>query len=470
MKRIAEPGMRLARQVAGFCRELSLLERGDRVLAAVSGGPDSVALLDLLCLLGKDLDLAIGVAHLNHGLRGKESDQDQRFVRLLAQKLGLPFFTKKTDVARIARRERASLETAAREARKEFLEAVAHRHGFNRIATGHTLGDQAETVMMHLIRGGGSDGLCGIPVKNGRFIRPLLGIGRGQVMAHLKARGLGFRTDSSNTQADAFRNRVRLELMPLLRRYNPRIEEALARTAETLAGDREVLTVATEEAAAQSLGGGGQPLSIDLQIFKGYNKGLQRNIIRWCCARILGPGRAPDFRSTERALSLAESGRVGQSTPLVGGLWTWLGYGCLFIGRKASRQRAKAEDRKNLKVPGSVKWGGWVVCCSLSDRGSAQMVPSDKNSVLFDLGRLGRRKLYVGLSRPGLRMRPFGSGGTRKVQDIMVDAKIPWQQRQGWPVVYAGERPIWLAGIRRSDAAPLSPTTRRVLRLEIKKA
>jgi tRNA(Ile)-lysidine synthase len=470
LKKNGEPGMRLAREVAGFCQAHSLLERGDWVLAAVSGGPDSAVLLDLLCLFGKDLDLAIGVAHLNHGLRGGESDQDQQFVRLLARERGLPFFTKKTDIARKARRDRSSLETAAREARKEFLEATARRHGFGKIATGHTLGDQAETVLMHLIRGVGGDGLCGIPVKNGRFIRPLLETGREQVMAHLQARGLKFRTDSSNARADVFRNRVRLELMPLLRRYNPRIEEALARTAETLAGDRESLTVTADEAAARSVRAGEKALSIDLQAFKGYNKGLRRSILRLCCARLLGPGRTPDFRSSERALALAESGRVGQSTPLAGGLWAWLGYGCLHIGRKASRGQEKAEGRKALKVPGSVKWGGWVVVCSLLDRGPASPASSDKNAALFDFGGLGRRKLYVGPSRPGLRMRPFGSGGTRKVQDIMVDCKIPRQERPSWPVIYAGQQPIWLAGIRRSDAAPLTGKTRKVIRLEIKRA
>lgn len=461
--------MGLAREVAGFCRAHSLLERGDRVLAAVSGGPDSVALLDLLCLLRRNLHLAVAVAHLNHCLRGGESDADQRFVRLLARSRGLPFYTKRSDVYRRARGERSSVETAARNARKEFLEAVALRHGFGKIATGHTLSDQAETVLMHLVRGGGSDGLCGIPVRNGMFIRPLLGTGRKQVLAHLEARGLGFRTDSSNARADVFRNRVRLELVPLLRRYNPKIEEALARTAEALAGDREVLTQAVAEAAVRSITEGEQALSIDLQAFKRYNKGLQRSIIRWCCARLLGPGRTPDFRSVERALALAQTGRVGQGTPLSGGLWAWQDYGYLRLGGRAASRQAKAKDREPLKVPGSVPWGGWMVSCSVSVRPKVFNLPSDENAACFDFGGLKGKELFIGPSRPGLRIRPFGSGGTRKVQDIMVDYKIPRQERQSWPVIYAGEQPIWLAGIRRSDAAPITDRTSKVLRLEIRR-
>ncbi len=470
MKPAGEPGVRLARQVAGFCRSHSLLDRGDRVLVAVSGGPDSVALLDLLCLMGKDLDLGIGVAHLNHGLRGGESDQEERFVRRLARGRGLPFYTKRLDIFRQARRERLSLETAAREARMAFLAAVAQKNGFGKIATGHTLDDQAETVLMHLIRGGGGDGLCGIPVRNGRFIRPLLGTGRREVMDYLEARGLESKTDSSNARADVFRNRVRLELMPLLRSYNPRIEEALARTAEVLAGDREVLTEVAAEAASRSLREGKSSLSIDLQVFKSYNKGLRRIILRWCCARLLGPGKTPDFRSTERALSLAESGRVGQKTPLARGLWAWIGYGCLHIGQAIARPRAKARGRKPLKVPGSVKWGRWMIGCSLLEQCPASRSSFDKNVALFDLDGLGRRRLYIGPSSPGLRIRPFGTGGTRKVQDIMVDSKIPRQERPSWPVVYSGGQPIWLAGVRRSDVAPLTNKTRKVIRLEIKKA
>lgn len=437
------------------------------MLAAVSGGPDSMALLDLLCLLREDLDIEIGVAHLNHGLRGRESDDDQKFVRQAARRPGLSFYTQAVDVPRLARRRGLSLETAAREARRCFLQSVAVKHGFGKIATGHTLSDQAETVLMHLIRGVGSDGLGGIPAQNGKFIRPLLRMSRREVMEHLARRGVAYRTDSTNLKPDAFRNRVRLELLPLLAKYNPKIEESLARTAEALAGDRELLAQVSDEAAERCVKAAKSILSIDLDILKGYNKGLKRNIIRWCCQRLLGPGRTPDFESTERALRLAEAGRVGQRTSLVGDLWAQRGYGRLLITEGLAGGPDRVAPSKKISSRGTVSWEGWSINSSIVPGYRVKSRAASPSVAYFDLDRLCLPALRVAPTRPGLRMKLFGSGGTRKIQDILVDAKIPRRERGFWPVIYQGDQPIWLAGIRRSNAALVTGKTRRILRMEM---
>lgn len=438
------------------------------MLAAVSGGPDSVAMLHLLLGLRRKLGIELGVAHLNHGLRGGESDGDQRFVMELARKMGLAFHGARVNVRLLARRGGKSIETAAREARKDHLERTALRHGYHRIATGHTRSDQAETVLMHLIRGGGTKGLCGIPAKNGSFIRPLMGCGRGDIMSFLTRGRLPYRTDRTNSMTDAFRNRVRLELLPLMRKYNPRIEETLSRTAEALAGDHEALSQAAGEAAARCVTWGKSELSIDLQMLKGYNKGLQRNLIRWCCFRLLGPGRAPEFDATERALRLADTGRVGKRTPLGGGLWARREYLSLHLGRDVTLGEGPANGRLPLAIPGSVRWGKWAIRCSRLGSWKPGAKGAPPEIVYFDAAKLAGRKLEVGPVRPGLRMRLFGSGGTRKIQDVLVDDKVPRAERGQWPVVYAGDVPVWLAGIRRSDAAVVDRKTKKVLRMELK--
>lgn len=425
-----------------------------------------MALLDLLCLLRGELGIEVGVAHLNHGLRGRESDSDQRFVRQTSQKMGLQFHSNKVDIAGLARRRKMSTETAAREARKKFLERTARRHRYDKIATGHTRSDQAETILMHLIRGGGTDGLCGIPVKSGLFIRPLLGIGRGEVLEHLACRQLSYRTDSSNLKAETFRNKVRLELLPLLAKYNPKIEESLARTAEVLSGDREALSSVVAEAAAGCVTVGKSQLSIDLHQLKGYNKGLKRNLVRWCCQRLLGPGMTPDLETTDRALGLASTGRVGQHLPLVGGLWARRGYRHLDIGPEKPIKQAPSEGSKRLNLRGCIRWNGWRIEGSIVSGDEIKDMGSSPYVAYFDLGGLSAKELRVGPPRPGLRMRLFGTGGTKKIQDILTDAKVPMSERDSWPVISIAGQPVWVAGVRRSDKAPVTGKTERILRLE----
>ena len=458
---------KLQGSLAGFAEENGLFRPGHRVLAAVSGGPDSVAMLDLLCRLRKGLGIEIGAAHLNHCLRGAESDGDQRFVRSLARRMGVKCHTGRAAVSKLAKRGKLSIETAAREARRDFLERTARSFKYDRIATGHTMDDQAETVLMRLIRGCGPDGLAGIPVKNGRYVRPLLGTGRREVMAYLAARRLAYRTDSTNRQATAFRNKVRLELMPLLRRLNPRITGSLARTAEAFAGDREIVAQAVSEVAGRCVLPGKSEFAIELQPFKGYNKGLRRNIIRWCCAGLLGAGFAPDFASVDGVLALAETGRVGKRRRLPNGLWAWLGYQRLHIGKAPEDGIETGEKAVPLRVPGAARFGNWSIKSSLASGSKAEMAGAPSETVFFDHGRLDGRRLWVGGVRPGLRIRLFGSSVTRKVQDILVDAKVPRAERGSRPVVFAGDTPIWLAGIRRSDLAPVTTRTKKVLRLEL---
>jgi tRNA(Ile)-lysidine synthase len=268
---------------------------------------------------------------------------------------------------------------------------------------------------------------------------------------------------------DAFRNRIRLELLPLLHQYNPKIEESLARTAEALAGDREVLSQAVSEAADSCVMSGKSELSIDLQILKGYNKGLQRNLIRWCCIRLLGPGRPPDFKSVERALNLAFAGRVGQRAILSGGLWARRGYRHLHLGPQNTGPGAQSKAGKNLKIPGSTIWGNWTIKCSIILVKKDKVAGARPQVAYFDRDQLAGQKLWVSSLKPGLKMRLFGSGGTRKIQDMLVDAKVPREERGQRPVVYAGNEPVWLAGIRRSDAAPITDRTKEAIRLELVK-
>src|SRR5215470_6436408 len=231
----------------------------DSIVAAVSGGADSVAMLDALARFQRSEGRpgSIIVAHLNHQLRGEESDEDEAFVRDLAGRLNLPVFTERVAVAERAKAEKQNLEAVARRLRYEFLLKVAEARGANVVFTAHTLDDQAETILMRLIRGSGAEGLRGvhqvIALNDGvNLIRPMLGIMRAEVIGHCEYYKLAFRSDSSNFLADFTRNRVRLQLLPMLETFNPRVKESLARASESLARDEDYLRGAASECLAKA--------------------------------------------------------------------------------------------------------------------------------------------------------------------------------------------------------------------------
>ncbi|HTP66172.1 MAG TPA: tRNA lysidine(34) synthetase TilS, partial [Geobacteraceae bacterium] len=241
----------MKKKVAQFIAEHRLCREGDTVIVAVSGGADSVALLDVLASLA-ELRLRLVVAHLNHTLRGTEADDDETFVRQRAQVYGLPAETATVDVKELSRMGKLSLEEAGRAARYAFFKDVAFRHGAQSIALAHHADDQAETVLMRLLRGTGATGLCAIsPKSGGNLVRPLLAVTRREIEAYLIHHGLSYRHDSSNSDTDFLRNRIRLELIPYLETYNPAVRGRLVVTAEALARDEEVLKGITDAAFAR---------------------------------------------------------------------------------------------------------------------------------------------------------------------------------------------------------------------------
>ncbi len=452
-------------RVYRFIMDHGLIVSGDRVLAAVSGGPDSVAMLDILVGLQKRCDMGLAVAHLDHRLRGPESQADLDFVRKLARGYRLEFFSSRAAVAREAERAGVSLETGARLARRMFLERVAHRRKFTKIALGHNQNDQAETVLMRLLRGSGPEGLAGIQPINGPYIRPLLDLSREEILEYLSHRGLPYRNDRSNESLDFLRNRIRHKLLPVLAAYNPRIVPALCRLADCQRTDQELIKEAVEKAAAECLERTKSEITIDLEKFKSYNKGLKRNIIRWCCQRLSGTESLPDYTATERALALAQRSAQGRRAYLNGGLWARIDYGRLRLGRPARPKRASTVEAAALRIPGQTEFGRRRIKACYRYRWEKKA--AGPQTAWFDAAALAGQVLRVGGPRPGLRMRVFGSGGTRKIQDILVDAKVPRDLRGQWPIVYADDHPIWVAGLCRSDQALVTPHTRKIIQLEL---
>ena len=431
-----------------------LLSPRESVLVAVSGGPDSVALLATLLELNPG-GWRIGVGHVDHRLRGLESLRDRRFVERLAARLGCEFYVAEARVTR-----GANLEERAREARYGALFDLARRNRYRTIATAHTLDDQAETVLHRLARGAGSAGLAGIARKRvDGVVRPLLDVARKDVLRFLRRRGLGHRVDRTNASPRFTRNRIRRRVLPLLaRELNPAIHAALGRAADLIRDDDAVLETAARARLRRIRSAAG----LDCSHLRHLAPALQRRVVRLWIAAERGGLRAVGLEHVERVRTIACEGRDGARISLPGGLVTRVRGRLRWGGLPPVRRRRFVRE---LPREGSLSVEGWCFEVRRVERGA---VPARWRAV-FDLAQLDGRRLEVRSPRPGDRIRPLGLGGTKKLQDVFVDAKVPRAERSVWPLLTGRGRILWVPGLVRSEEALASERSERLLVVEARR-
>lgn len=448
-----------------------------RIVAAVSGGPDSMALLLLLERLRGQLDFALHVAHADHGLRGNEAREDARFVESAARDMGLPVTLGHLDVNALRDARRMSVEEAAREARYSFLVETAAGIGASAIALGHTADDQAETVLMHLLRGSGTAGLAGMPAVShlpaSRYgerialVRPLLDFTKADTRAYCELRGVTPREDSTNSSLEITRNRVRLELLPQLERFNPRFREALLRLSASSAHDLDFLEQAAREARQRlDVPGEQNGIAVSRAGFQALHPAVQRHLLRLVYRELAGATKELTHRHVEDMVSLS-SGRTGAWIALPGGLRFYVGYDALRLAPAGSpAAEAPLAGEHALSIPGETRVEEWCVLAELLPhaRGTAE---GGSRVAVLDADRAGSR-LCVRSRRPGDRITPLGMSGSRKVQDVMVDDKTPEAERDGVPLVVSEHGVLWVVGHRIAHWARVREDTERVLRLEFR--
>ena len=442
-----------------------LLKRGDRVLVAVSGGPDSVALLFGLFALKSELNLKLYVAHLNHKLRGTESDEDERFVRNLASRLKLEFFSKKVDVKKEAKRQKLRIEECAREVRYQYLEKIAQKIKADKIATGHQADDQAETLLMRLLRGAGGAGLSGIPPKRGKIIRPLIRTTRKEIESYLKANKITSRLDSSNYLPDFYRNKIRLKLLPEIKKeFNPKIVEVLNRTADIISLQQEFVET-TSEKILLSIGIIRQDkIIIDLKKFSGYDICLQREMIRLCIRKLKGDLNRLSFDSIDRSLELIRQKKSGKKIKLVGKIW-------LEVGEKeivCFIERKKKELDYLLTIPGEVdtRDGKVRIKSEIIQRQLRNLIPPNRIVAYLDMDKM-QKPFRLRNRRKGDRFTPLGMKGTKTLSDFFIDAKVPHRLREEVLILTSKGRIVWVVGYRISDEFKVTEKTRKVLKVEV---
>ncbi len=475
----------LERSVAASVRALRLFAPGDHLLVAVSGGPDSVTLLAVLVSLAPSWRLRLSALHVNYGLRGEESEEDERFVSRLCADLGVPLVCERIDLRRaeippkglsLQARRQASTQAHAREARYAALRRTAVALGAGKIALGHTADDQAETLLMWMLRGSGAAGLAGIrPLREGLYVRPLLGVSRAGVLAYLKARGLAFRTDSSNAKPLYLRNRVRHELLPLLKQFNPAVVEALTRQAAILRDEDLCLERWTFEWIGRHVRrGGGHTMTIPRTDLLALPIALQRRVVREVVKQVTGSDHGPTFGAAESVLEKVVRGRSGSSLTLRGARVTREYEAIIYSGRgvQASAGRTVESDQDGTievsHIPSTVVWPvtGQRIRFRVMAAGTTD-VPHGRHTAQFDAERFTHR-LALRSWKPGDVFYPQGMGGCRKkVQDYFCDSKLPRSRRTAVPLLMAPEGILWIAGYRTDHRFRVTPSTRRIVVVEL---
>jgi tRNA(Ile)-lysidine synthase len=445
-----------------------LLSRQETVVAAVSGGPDSVALLAALCRLAGELDLKIIAAHFNHGLRGKESDADENFCRTLAGEMGVTFVSGRMKTAKAEKG--ISPEDFYRRKRYIFLERVARRHAAQKIALGHTLNDQAETVLINLLRGAGREGLRGIlPMREGKYIRPLLEVSRREVEAFLKQNGLTFRRDSSNKNRRYLRNRIRLDLIPYLKRkYNPNIEKNLARMAEILQKEDDFIQAHVRRGLqSKHIRREKAKVVLSVDYLNLLPEAIRLRLLKKVLDDISG-GKGISFSHVTSLEDLARRNESGRRVVLPFGLEAERRYGDLMVRREKSGDELKPFAYE-LKIPGAVFVPERNLTVRIRKVTKAQMDGSSGQRAYFDGDRL-LGALVIRNRREGDWIEPLGSRGRKKIKKLFIDKKVPRDRRDQVLLLSDALSVIWIENVHLSERVKVTEETKNILELTVREA
>lgn len=460
----------LKEQVLKTIRSYQMITPDDKILVAVSGGTDSTSLLHLLASLRDELKITIEVAHLNHLIRGKDAEEDARYVTRLAKSLSLPVTIKSFDVPGLSKSQKLSLEDAGRKVRYEFFERTAEEISATKIALGHTADDNLETFLMRLLRGSGIRGLSGIPPVRGQIIRPLIKSWRRDLEEYCAKHKLIPRIDYTNYESRYLRNRIRLKLIPQLRVFNPNLKENLLNTIELLTIDnlyfKDRAEKVLKELTAEETEDG---LRLDLPKLLRLESGINSHVIRAAIERLKGDLADISYQHVEAILShLTDS--EGWQIHLPDNIYV-IGTKDTLTITGTKPQTEKEKFNYSLKVPGEIEIpeiGVKIKATCTEKMLDFKAETQNPFEAFLDLDKTGDT-LTIRSRQEGDKFSPFGLKGTKKLHDIFIDEKVPISKRDKIPLILAQSKIAWVVGFRIDDEFKVTEKTRQVLKLRAEK-
>ncbi|UCD80672.1 MAG: tRNA lysidine(34) synthetase TilS [Desulfobacterales bacterium] len=458
-----------------------MLKPKDSVVIGVSGGPDSVALLHILFLIAPRFSLKLGIAHLNHCLRNNDSDKDAQFVEDLAKKYDLPCYTNKKDVRKYQIENKLSLEEAARRVRYNFLDHVANTMQYNKIAVGHHSDDNAELILMNLFRGSGTQGLSGIPpVRDHKIIRPLIKLTRSEIIDFLNKNKLEYISDASNMDTKYFRNRVRHDLIPLLKTaFNPKIPETLNRLSSIIRSEEEWIEDLVHPFYEKCLRDvQGNYIVLSVSMLNRYHPDLQRRIIRMTIEKIKGDLRRIRFVNINSVIGLLKKRSAYGKVDLPDGVRIQRNQDALCVFQENNMLRDvsnKYSHSDKFTFEYQIEKFESVF---LKEIGAYIKFTEMRMEKVFDYRNTGQHigffdkdilsfPLVIRNFRPGDAFKPLGVGGTQKLKKFFIDKKVPRSERLKCPILLSRGRIIWVVGYRIDESVKVMPSTKNVLKVEL---
>jgi tRNA(Ile)-lysidine synthase len=454
--------MSVEKKVLEAVTDYDLLAGGESVLVALSGGPDSVALLRILHGLRKKYQLTLYAVYINHNIRKRAAREEERFCRKLCDKFKTELFIVFEDIPALAKSTRKSVEQAARDFRYQTFASLCDKHRLDRVAVGHHFDDRVETVLFRIIRGTGKTGLQGIPPRRGRIIRPLYNLDKQEILSYLKRKRLSYCVDQSNTGIDYDRNYIRNRLLPDIREnLNPAVDRAIFNLSEIAVEEEAFLDDYINRKAkgliSSTVGG---KIELDLEKYNRYDKWFRRRLLRHCLAGLSPSEQMPDKIVVDRLDDLCRKGEKGLSMP--GGIQA------VIAGNRAVIYRRAPVSYGVAAAPGKV-------CRLKTLRLDFRMSVHGRETIRLNRDKQSRTvqldfdkvvpPFEVRNVRSGDRFKPLGLIGTKSVGDYFTDRKVHSVYRDEIPVVCDSKGILWLVGYEISDRAKIDSSTRKVLKI-----
>jgi tRNA(Ile)-lysidine synthase len=458
------PVKHILSQVRKTISRYNMIRKGDRIIVAVSGGPDSICLLSILADLLHELDITLIAAHFEHGLRPLEDPYETALVKEYAGALNLPFETEKASGIDLGS---SSLEEKARNLRYNFFERMRTKHNATKIAMGHNLDDQAETVLMRLLRGSGMTGLSGIPpVRDNTIIRPLIDVHREDIIEYLEQKNLKYAVDSSNNNSRFTRNKIRLELIPRMTQYQPEIIEILGRLSDHLREENSLVETCAGEWITNNLKKNepGEYL-INIISLKALHHALIKRIIRNIVKRYNNSLFGIDADHVQEIFDLLSNPKPNITINLPGGLIIRKEYDSLFFSSMTSYMESFCYELSGTGETRINEIGRSIITEELMNsphillETRAEIAMVDRGLISFPL--------TLRNFRPGDRFIPLGMKGHRKIKDFFIDLKTPPFKRMQIPIIFNGDQIVWIAGYRISDPFKVTTDTKTILKITL---
>lgn len=465
----------MLKKIMSYIKDNKLINSGDRILVALSGGPDSICLLNILFELKKELNIEIGAAHINHLLRGEDAFKDEEYVIKICEEIGIPCFVTRVDINNYSKEHKLSSEMAGRQVRYDFFEEIIKKEGFNKIATAHNANDQAETILFRLMRGTGLEGLTGIKVsRDNKIIRPILCLSRHEVEAYVEKKCLKPRIDKTNFQKIYNRNKIRLDILPYMKEnFNEDIIQTLNRMSVLLKKDNEFLERLALNSYKKYCIEDLDYFIIKEEIFKEEEPIISR-VLKHALVKYSKSNYDFEMKHINEVFSLNQKGS-GKVIDLPNGIYAENIYGDIYIKNKKNKCNTNKKEQKTLISKDEinkqiVNFGQYIIEFSVIDYYQRNVVNLDQDNCIqcFDFDKINDN-ILIRKRIDGDKIIPLGMEGTKKLKDIFIDMKIPKEEREHIPILCFDEKIAWIIGIKMSEEYKVTKESKKILRVVVKR-